>query len=58
MGRIVPRGTSRTELPPDSIGAGLRENVTQAAIASYVGPILVLEGYARRIRKFEIYIIN
>jgi len=56
--RIDPMGTSRTEPSPDSIGAWLRENITQGAIASYVGPILVLGGYARLIRKSDIYIIK
>ena len=47
-------GTSRTEPPEDSIGAWLLMNVTPVAIASYVGPILVLEGYARRVGKHDV----
>ena len=54
ISRIVPMGTSRTEPPEDSIGAWLLMNVTPVAIASYVGPILVLEGYARRVGKHDV----
>ena len=45
-GKQVPLGTSRTNPPPGSIGEWLQENVTGTAIASYIGPILVHEGYA------------
>ena len=45
-GRRVPCGTSRTDRPRDSLGEWLLENVTKTAIASYVGAILVHEGYA------------
>lgn len=48
-GRTVPLGTSRTNPPEDSVGAWLKENVTKTAIASYVGPILIKEGYAEKI---------
>lgn len=48
-GRRVPCGTSRTEPPRGSLGRWLMENVTKTAIASYVGRILVHEGYARKI---------
>jgi hypothetical protein len=47
-GRTVALGTSR-EPPPESIGAWLMQHVTKRAIASYVGAILVHEGYARRV---------
>jgi len=58
MNRIVPVGTSRTEPPTDSLGAWLQANVTKTAIASYVAPILLIEGYAERIGKTEIRIIS
>lgn len=45
-GRRVPCGTSRTEPPRGSLGEWLIENVTTTATASYVGRILVYEGYA------------
>jgi ribosomal protein L34E len=45
-GRTVALGTSRTNPPPGSVGEWLQQNVTKVAIASYVGPILVHEGYA------------
>ena len=45
-GRTVDIGTSRTAPPRDSVGKWLQENVTKVATASYVGPILIHEGYA------------
>jgi hypothetical protein len=41
-------GTSRDRAPAGSVGAWLQRNVTPTAIASYVGAILVHEGYAVR----------
>lgn len=46
--RLVPAGTSRNAPQRDSLGAWLCDNVTRVAIASYVAPILVEEGYAER----------
>ena len=57
LNREVPIGTSKTDPPANSLGAWLQANVTRTAIASYVGPILVLEGYAERIGKHDIRII-
>ena len=48
-GNVVDMGTSRDAAPANSVGAWLQENVTKSAIASYVGPILVDEGYAERV---------
>jgi hypothetical protein len=48
-GGTVGIGTSRTNRPPGSVGQWLEENVTGTAIASYVGPILLEEGYAERV---------
>ena len=45
-GQEVALGTSRDNPPPGSVGAWLQEEVTPVAIASYLGPILVREGYA------------
>jgi hypothetical protein len=56
--RTIPIGTSRTNPPVGSLGAWLQENVTPVAIASYVGPILILEGYARKKGPHEIRIIK
>ncbi len=50
-GRTVSIGTSRTSPPADSVGEWLQEHVTKTAIASYVGPVLIHEGYAARDRK-------
>jgi len=47
-GRSISLGTSR-QPPSRSVGAWLMEHVTKRAIASYVGPILVHEGYAERV---------
>jgi hypothetical protein len=44
--RTVDCGTSRTNPQLDSLGEWLKENVSKTALASYVGAILVSEGYA------------
>jgi hypothetical protein len=49
VGMETEMGTSRTTAPADSVGAWLQENVTKTAIASYVGAILLEEGYAERV---------
>jgi hypothetical protein len=49
-GRIVDCGTSRTNPQSGSLGEWLQKNVTKIAIASYVGAILVSEGYARKLK--------
>lgn len=49
VGRAVEIGTSRTDPPEGSLGEWLQEHVTRTATASYVGPILVQEGYAERV---------
>ena len=41
-------GTSRDQAPMGSVGAWLQKNVTPTAIASYVGAILIHEGYATK----------
>lgn len=48
-GRTVAIGTPRTDPPEDSVGAWLMEYVTKTAIASYVGAILIREGYAEKV---------
>jgi hypothetical protein len=47
-GEEVEIGTSRDAVPPDSVGEWLQKYVTRTAIASYVGPILVIEGHAEQ----------
>ena len=47
-GREVSIGTSRTDPPKGSLGKWFQENCTRIALASYIGPILVEEGYAER----------
>ncbi|MBW6521839.1 MAG: hypothetical protein K0A99_12665 [Desulfoarculaceae bacterium] len=60
LNREVPIGTTRktleTEPPEGSLGAWLHANVNKAAIASYVGPILVHEDYAERVGEHGIRI--
>ena len=53
---VVPVGTSRTDAPRDSLGWWLQANVTRTAIASYVAPILIHEGYAEQEGKHNIRI--
>ncbi len=45
----VEIGTSFDKAPSGSVGEWLQANVTKRAIASYVGPILLDEGYAERV---------
>lgn len=45
-GRAVSIGTSFTNPPNDSLGAWLLEYVPGRALASYVAPVLIKEGYA------------
>ena len=53
-GLSVNIGTSRTDAPIGSVGAWLQENVTKTAIASYVGAILIEEGFAEKSGKNSI----
>jgi len=48
-GVTVGIGTSRTDPTPGSVGEWLQANVTKTAMASYIGPILLEEGYAGRV---------
>jgi hypothetical protein len=56
--RIIPIGTSRTDAPKGSLGEWLEINLARAGIACYVGVILVLEGYAKRVGKHDICVIK
>jgi len=56
-GREVPIGTSRDNRPPNSLGEWLA-GITGAAIASYVGPILVKEDYANPGSKSDLIRFN
>ncbi len=58
IGRIINIGTSRTEPPKGSLGEWIQANVMHSAIACYVGPILIVEGYAKRVGKHDICIIK
>lgn len=48
-GNTVEIGTSHDNPPGGSVGKWIQENVTKTQISSYVGPILISEGYALRI---------
>jgi hypothetical protein len=50
-GRTVNIGTTRIGPPPGSVGEWLQSNVAKTAIASYVGRILIDEGYAERVEE-------
>lgn len=45
-GKRIQIGTSFNNPVPGSLGAWLQSNVTKRAVASYVAPILIKEGYA------------
>jgi hypothetical protein len=47
-GKEVPVGTDHVHPPSGSLGDWLKKNVSETAIASYVAPVLVQEGYAAR----------
>lgn len=47
-GKNVKAGTSRDMAPKGSLGHWLQQNLSRTAIASYVGAILVDEGYAEK----------
>ena len=50
----VDIGTSRDAAPKGSLGEWLQKNVIKTAIASYVGPILIKEGYAEKVGRSQI----
>jgi hypothetical protein len=47
-GQEVRIGTSRTDPPDGSLGKWLTEQFEQYGMTSYIGPILISEGYATR----------
>ncbi|WP_262966715.1 hypothetical protein [Methylobacter psychrophilus] len=47
--KTIPVGTSRTTRPPESLGEWIFHNIDKRAIASYVAPILIAEGYATKL---------
>ena len=49
-GKEVPIGTSRTDPPKGSLGEWVRDYIGGPAAMSYVGAILIAEGYATRVR--------
>ena len=57
-GVTVHAGTSRTDPPAKSAGEWFLANVTKTAIASYVCPILIHEGFAERVDKSQIAFVK
>jgi hypothetical protein len=57
-GQTVDIGTSRDNPPHGSVGEWLQSHVTKTAIASYVGPILINEGYAETAGRSRIHFLN
>lgn len=53
-GTTVAIGADRINPPAGSLGAWLRGNVTPTGIASYVAPILIYEGIAKRVNHMTI----
>ncbi len=58
LNQTVDIGTSRDNSLTDSLGGWLQQHVTRTAIASYVGPILLEEGFAERVGVHRIRIIQ
>ena len=58
LGQVVHVGTSFDNPQSGSVGEWLQNNVTRTAIASYVAPILIREGYAVRESETEIRIVR
>lgn len=57
-GKIVNVGRSFKNPPPNSLGEWLLQNVSKRAIASYMAPVLVEEGYATWVGSKEIQFNN
>ncbi|EOR24343.1 hypothetical protein A499_08352 [Niallia nealsonii AAU1] len=55
-GQTLAIGASRTSPPRNSLGEWLMANVTKTAIASYVVPILINEGFAFKEGNYKIFI--
>ena len=53
-GKRVAVGASHTNPPEGSLGEWLKINVTKVAIASYVVPVLIHEGYAQKVDNYRI----
>jgi len=49
IGSKVRLNTSRTAAIPGSVGDWIKSNITKTAITPYLGPIIIFEGYARKV---------
>jgi len=47
-GKEVSIGTSKTDPPPGSVGEWVKANINKSGLMSYIGAILVREGYAAK----------
>src|SRR5262249_18069741 len=52
-GKRVKVGASRDKALPGSLGRWILDNLTQAAVASYLASILVAEGHATRVKHYD-----
>ena len=57
-GQVVNIGTSRTTPPSGSVGEWFLCNVMKTNMASYIGPILINEGYAEKISGPDIHFLS
>ena len=55
-GRDVPVGTSKDKPTPGSVGEWVKANINRSGLMSYIGPILMAEGYARKLKPGWIHI--
>ena len=53
-GGEVAVGTSKTDPPTGSVGRWMKDNVNKSGLMSYVGAILLEEGYATKLRRGRI----
>lgn len=58
LGKVVLVNAGRTGARQGSLGDWLLQNVTRTAIASYIAPILIREGYAIREDEHSIRIVR
>jgi hypothetical protein len=58
QGMAVDAGASTIDPPAHSVGEWLRANLTKTAVACYVCPILIDEGFAERVSKSQIAFVK
>ncbi len=53
-GKQIAIGTSKTDPPPGSVGEWMKANINKTGLMSYVGAILLNEGYATKPKRGRI----